>query len=133
MFRFLFYVLKQLILIPVYLVFTAFMNSLRLVRLVLFLVTKPMDDRLPGVRLDFRNQALLIGSACLLAQLFLTVGNLSIPAKEEFSELAVQAGYSECTLVAFLYLYWFVALELHFMFVCWQLSLALASWPIVSR
>jgi hypothetical protein len=94
-FRFLYYIFKQIIGIPVIVAFTVALNTLRALRSFFFMTTKPLHDKLPGVkgRLDFRNMFLLVGTACLIAQLIISHGKLQIPAREEFSEMAEHAGY----------------------------------------
>lgn len=94
-FQFIYYVIKQLIAVPLLIAFVCATHVLKALRALLFLLTKPMHDKLPTVlgRLDYRNMFLLIGTACLIAQVVISSQHLSEPARVEFSDMAARAGY----------------------------------------
>ncbi len=94
-FQFVYYIIKQLIAVPLLIAFVCATHVLKALRALLFLLTKPMHDKLPTVlgRLDYRNMFLLIGTACLIAQVTISSQHLSEPARVEFSNMAARAGY----------------------------------------
>jgi hypothetical protein len=85
--------LKQLLTLPIVLLFGVILHSLVIIRSTLFLLTNPLRDKLPGFRLDYRNTFLLVGNIFLFFLIVDLYPDLSIAPKTLVSNFAAREGY----------------------------------------
>jgi hypothetical protein len=87
-----FNVLRQLVMLPLLVLYHTILFPFAFLRCVCFLLGAPISDKLPKERIHYRNLYMLIGCILLTTLLIYIQGKMYIPAKELFSQAALSSG-----------------------------------------